>query len=414
MSKPLALDQHQKEAVNKLTRGKILVGGVGSGKTRTALAWAYSRICGGTIATNETETWKKPTNPKDIYVFTTAKKRDHLDWDFEALDFGISTKSEFSYSGITLHVDSYNMIQKYVHIKNVIVIFDEQKLIGNGAWVKAFYKIASQNTWILLSATPGDVWMDYVPVFVANGFFSNRTSFIRQHVVYNHHANFPKIDRYIDTESLYIYRNKLLVELPSIRHTTRHVEHVVCPYDIQQYDRVWNKRWNPYTDAPIKDLSELFVTVRKVVNTDQTRLEEIRNLLDQHPRLIVFYNFNYELDILRTLGKEFVVAEWNGHKHEPVPTTDRWVYLVQYLAGAEAWECTTTNAMAFYSLTYSHRQFEQAQGRIDRRNTKYSDLYYYVLKSYSEIDSAVWSSVKKKKNFSESAFVKKKNIVFEP
>ena len=418
MLKSIELDGPQITAMKNLSRGKILAGDVGSGKSRTALAWAYIRECGGTVYWEGVSKWTPPRRVKDIYIFTTAKKRDSLEWDREAFDFGIGRDRTLSPSGIALTVDSYNNLDKYTDLSDSIVIFDEQRLVGNGAWVKAFYKIAAQNDWILLSATPGDVWLDYIPVFVANGFYKNRSEFMRRHVVYSHFSKFPKVDHYVEEGVLRRLRRDLLVELPHKRHTNRIKKFVNCTFDEELYKKAWKDRWNPYTDLPIKDAAELFSVVRKVVNSDSSRLEAILELLAAHGKLIVFYNFNYELEGLRSLISRLPpsveIAEWNGQKHQELPKSESWLYLVQYIAGAEAWECTETNAMAFYSLTYSHRIFEQAQGRIDRRNTPFTDLYYYILKSQSMIDKSIWATLTKKKNFSESAFARRMGVVFDP
>jgi hypothetical protein len=151
----------------------------------------------------------------------------------------------------------------------------------------------------------------------------------------------------------------------------------------------------------MKDVAEMFRVLRYITNTDPTRLSSVRTLMKTHPKLIVFYNFDYELELLRQLSDTAIVAEWNGHKHEEIPDSDSWVYLVQYIAGAEAWNCTATDAMCFYSLTYSYKNFEQAQGRIDRLDTPFSALFYYVLKSSALIDRMILNSLKQKKSFNE-------------
>lgn len=488
------LHPHQKKAVSELHNGSILVGDVGVGKTITSMAYYME---------NEA--------PRDIYVITTAKKRNSLDWEKEAAAFGVGKSKDATVAGV-LTVDSWNNIRKYKDIENAFFIFDEQRIVGSGSWAKAFIKIAKKNHWILLTATPGDTWMDYIPVFVANGFFKNRSEFLEEHVIYNRYSKFPKVDRYMQVGKLVKMRYSVLVEMPYLRHTVRHTKTIIVDHDKELFERVLEKRWHVYEQRPLRDVAELFLVMRKVVNSDSSRIRKIRTLMEDHPKLIVFYNFDYELEALRTLrdsvstepipkpagttssipmspnsqasssavpvanasstrngrkGKSstttstktsgfetdmpnvedassatrsvtdstppktspsfaiaegngpengtkpqasnpspsFTVAEWNGHKHEPIPKTDRWVYLVQYVAGAEGWNCTDTDAMVFYSLTYSYKIWHQAHGRIDRLNTPFSRLYYYVLMSNSMIDKAVWKSLTSKQSFHESRFL---------
>ena len=383
----MELYPHQKIAVEKLKNGSILWGGVGTGKSMAAVAY-----------------YMKAEKPKDIYVITTAKKRDSLDWEKEFVAYGIGKAKDATVAGV-LTVDSWNNIGKYTEVKDGFFILDEQRLVGSGAWANAFIKIAKHNRWIMLSATPGDTWLDYIPVFVANGFYKNRTAFKREHVIYNNYSKFPKVDRYTNVGRLVRLRNDILVEMPYLKHTTRHSKIIPVDYDKEIFDRVLKKRWHVFEERPIKNVPELFYTIRKVVNSDPSRFLAIRRLMENHPKLIVFYNFDYELDILRELAEDAPLAEWNGHKHEALPSGDKWVYLVQYVAGSEGWNCTATDAMVFYSLTYSYKNFHQAQGRIDRLNTGYNDLYYYTLKSKSVIDQAVGKSLASKKSFNESDFV---------
>jgi len=473
---------HQKKAVKELDNGKILLGGVGVGKSITAAAYYMAR-----------------ESPRDVYVITTAKKRDSLDWKKEFALFGVGPTKDATVAGV-LTIDSWNNIGRYVGVTEAFFIFDEQRVVGSGAWAKSFIKIARANRWILLSATPGDTWLDYVPVFVANGFYKNQTEFKREHVVYSSYTKFPKVERYISTGKLLRYRDQLLVDMPYPRHTVRHTHIVEAAYDEDLIETVLKRRWNVFEDQPLKDVAEMFRVGRRVVYSDPSRLETVKCLMKKHKRLIVFYNFDYELEQLRTLawrpesngtstqtfpstpgttsstdtylthaafpdeetsrlndlligesvripqrvstesswqgssnptlssasaatpsslprspqdgsmstttitdgGSDFQVAEWNGHKHQEVPETDRWIYLVQYVAGAEGWNCTSTDAMVMYSLTYSYKNWEQAYGRIDRLNTPFVDLHYYVLKSKSFVDNAVWKALSHKESFNES------------
>lgn len=402
------LGEHQIKARAEIKNGSIVKGGVGSGKTRVALAYWFITVCQGTLPINGRGTFGEMKTPTDLYVITTAKKRDNFDWFTEAAPFGISSDPATSVGPVRMIVDSWNNIAEYVDVKDAFFIFDEQRLVGAGTWTKAFIKIAKQNQWIMLSATPGDTWMDYIPVFVAHGFYKNRTEFIRTHVVYNTFRQFPQVDHYVETARLERYRQQIIVEMPYERHTTRHVQNVLVEYNTELFDLVAKKRWHIYEDRPIRDIQEFGSVMRKLVNSDASRLGEVMKLLESHPRLIIFYNFNYELELLRTLQHvlNIAVAEWNGHKHEEIPDTDEWIYLVQYTAGAEGWNCVTTDTMVFWSLNHSYKIWEQSKGRIDRLNTPFTDLWYYVFRSNSPVDNRIVKSLATKRDFNMVTFSK--------
>jgi hypothetical protein len=350
--------------------------------------------------------------PKDLYIITTARKRDTLEWEGEMLPFLLYTKEGVNLYSNKVVVDSWNNIKKYVGVTDAFFIFDEQRVVGSGTWVKSFLKITKDNQWILLSATPGDTWQDYIPVFVANGFYKNKTEFVREHIVYSRFSKFPKVDRYIGTGRLIRLRDNILVNMDFDRPTVSHHEDIWSTYDADKYKELGKSRWNPYTNEPIVNAAELCYIWRKLVNTDNSRQVALLEIVEKHPKAIIFYNFDYELDLLKELfvpmadTEQFEIAEWNGHKHQPVPTCESWVYLVQYNAGAEGWNCITTDTIIFYSQNYSYKIMAQSAGRIDRMNTPYTDLYYYHLKSHSPIDLAISRALKDKKKFNESRFVK--------
>lgn len=402
----IQLRDYQEEAIRNMKNGCILCGGVGSGKSRTSLAY-YFRECGGGWANR---TYTPMSKPKDLYIITTARKRDTLEWEGELVPFLISKDPELSrYPDMKVVIDSWNNVQKYSNVYGAFFIFDEQRVVGKGAWVKAFLKIAKHNKWILLSATPGDTWMDYIPVFVANGFYRNRTEFINEHVIYRWiNKSYPTIDRFVNTGKLIRLRNSILVNMDFKRETISHHEDVYVRYDISKYKDAVRTRWDPFKDQPIEQASGLCYVLRRIVNEDDSRQVALMEIFEKHPRLIIFYNFNYELKLLKTIfGSTGVkVAEWNGLSHQPIPEGDTWVYLVQYTAGAEGWNCIKTDTIVFYSQHYSYKITHQAAGRIDRLNTPYTDLYYYHLKTRSGIDLAISKALQQKKTFNETKFVK--------
>ena len=405
----IQLYDYQLDAVNRMKNGCILCGGVGSGKSRTSLAYYYKEQ-GGILGTKNYNKMKKP---KDLYIITTARKRDTLEWEGELAPLLLSTSPDVNLYKNKVVIDSWNNIKKYADVQDAFFIFDEQRVVGKGAWVKAFLKIAKHNRWILLSATPGDTWTDYIPVFVANGFYKNKTEFINSHVIYRWiNKSYPKIDRYVATGRLIRLRNEILVDMDFARKTNAHHEDIYVNYDVSKYRDVMRNRWDPYKDEPIVNASRLCYILRRVVNCDDSRIVALMEILEKHPRVIIFYNFDYELELLKNLaygdydGKETEIAEWNGHVHQPVPTGDSWIYLVQYTAGAEGWNCITTDTIIFFSQNYSYKIMQQSAGRIDRLNTPYLDLYYYHLKSRSGIDLAISKALKQKKQFNASRFVK--------
>lgn len=414
----------QRAAVQKMHNGCILCGGVGSGKSRTSLSYYYIQN-GGNLENPVSVTYNEVYHEndyvfeytpmddsiiKDLYVITTARKRDTLEWEGELIPFLLSTNPEHNGYKNKVVIDSWNNISKYAEVTDAFFIFDEQRVVGKGAWVKSFLKIAKSNQWILLSATPGDKYEDYIPVFIANGFYKNRTEFSREHLVYSHFTKFPKVERYINTGRLIRLRDRLLVDIDYHPKTVSHHEDVWCDYDILTYKGILKNRRNIFNnDQPIKNVSELCQALIRVTNSDESRSIRVLELFEKHPKAIIFYNYDYELEILKNLayGPDVEIAEWNGHAHQPIPECDSWVYLVQYNAGAEGWNCITTDTIIFYSQNYSYRIMEQARGRIDRMNTPFDDLYFYHLKSHSGIDLAISRALKNKKKFNESMFASK-------
>lgn len=403
----MELRDYQLEAIGKMKNGCILNGGVGSGKSLTSLSYYYLQNGGSFEFLSGKDYIPMPNPPKDLYIITTARKRDTFEWEGEMSHFLLSTHEELNKYDNKVIVDSWNNIQKYKDIEDAFFIFDEQRVVGSGAWVKAFLKIAKQNQWILLSATPGDTWSDYIPVFIANGFYKNKTEFMREHAVFSRFSKYPKIEKYIGTGRLIRQRREILVDMKFERETVQHHYDIYVTYDNKLYKDVMKRRWDIWNDEPIVNASGLCYALRKIVNSHESRSTKLLELFETHQKMIVFYNFDYELEILKSLyfGEGVIVAEWNGHKHEPTPTGNQWVYLVQYTAGAEGWNCITTDTIVFYSLNYSYKIMHQSAGRIDRLNTPYKDLHYYYLKTRSGIDLAIERALNDKRKFNESSFI---------
>ena len=402
MTKPFLYD-YQMDAVNRMKNGCILNGGVGSGKSRTGLYY-YFKEQGGSINPD----YVPMKNPRDLYIITTAMKRDSLEWEGELAYFLLSKDPELNYYTNKVVIDSWNNIQKYKNVNCAFFIFDEDRVTGKGKWVKAFLNIARKNKWIILSATPGDTWEQYIPVFVANGFYKNKTEFSREHIIYSRFTKYPKIDRYIGTGKLIRLRNQILIDMDFSRKTIAHHEDIYVKYDVMKYKDAMRTRWDPFKNEPIQQASGLCYVLRRIVNEDESRQVALLEIFEKHPKIIIFYNFDYELNILKGLyyGNDCEIAEWNGHEHQLIPQSKKWVYLVQYAAGCEGWNCIKTDTIVFYSQNYSYKVLAQASGRIDRLNTPFRDLYYYHLKTRSGIDLAISKALSEKKQFNETRWVK--------
>lgn len=399
---------YQLDAIRKMHNGCILCGGVGSGKSRTSLAYYYSRMGGDLYDTSKK--FSMMTHPKDLYIITTARKRDTAEWSVDMAPFLLSPHPDANEYDNQVIVDSWNNIEKYVNVKDSFFIFDEQRVVGYGKWAKTFIKIARNNEWVLLSATPGDKWEDYMAVFIANGFYRNKSEFEYYHIVYNPRTTFPQVLQYINVELLIQHRDELLVDMDFKRKTTSHHEEIAVGYDGELITQVIKTRRN-LEGEPIENAAQFCSVLRQITFSDESRVVALLELIEKHPTAIIFYNYDFELDILKSVdyGDDVEIAEWNGHKHEPVPTSSKWVYLVNYAAGAEGWNCITTDTIIFYSQNYSWRIMNQAQGRIDRLNTPYMNLWYYHLVSRSPIDRTITRALKTKGRFNEERFYKSFN-----
>ena len=407
MGRKIKLYPHQQKAVDLLQNGSILCGGVGSGKSLTSVAYYYNKVCEGPLEQGVISKFGKMKKPIDLYIITTARKRDTFEWDAELLPFLLTSSADVpKYNNVKVTVDSWNNVAKYVDVKDAFFIFDEQRVVGYGKWARSFIKITKKNKWILLTATPGDTWTDYIPVFIANGFYKNKTAFTREHVVYNRYTKYPKIDRFLGVQRLERLRDSIIVHMKYEKQTVPHSKTILLSHDKDKEKQVLVNRWDIFKEKPIQNVAGVCYILRRVTNTDQRRIDELKKLIRKHPKTIIFYNFNYELELLREVAKDLGVkqTEWNGHKHEPIPKTKRWVYLVQYTAGAEGWNCIETDTIIFYSQNYSYKTMIQAAGRIDRMNTPFKDLYYYYLRSSAKIDIAIAKALKTKKNFNVRTF----------
>ena len=408
----IILKPFQENCLERLSTGKVLAADTGAGKSIMSLAWYLSKECASDEHSLKSgaKAWTLYHGSPDLYIITTPKKRDSEEWESDLSKFNlVKGRNSKEMGEVNIFIDSWNNIKKYTEIKNSVFIFDEQRAVGSGTWAKSFVKIAKQNHWIMLSATPGDTWSDWCPLMIAKGYYPNRTAFFNKHAVYNPYVKYREIIRWDNTDELEYYRSKMLVTCRMEKKTTRHFEEVIADcsnkYEVK---RAYKERTNPKTGEPFKSASELCAYTRNIINTDPTRSAVGLKIIQMYDRIIIFYTLTDELEGIKwacnKAGRKMYF--YNGEIHDQVPTGNNWAYIVQYTAGSEAWNCTTCNAMLFWDLTYSYKQFKQATGRIDRLNTPYSDLYYYAIRSYMPLDLAIRRALREKKDFNSRGFLK--------
>lgn len=385
---------HQRDAIRKISNGNVVVGATGSGKSLVGLVYYYTNILEGSV-----EPFRKPTKSVSLYIITTATKRDSLDWNSECAEFALSTNQEASVNGIKVVIDSWNNIKKYKDIRGGFFLFDEQKTTGYKRWSKIFIRIAKNNRWILITATPSDRWMDLLSVFIANGFYKNKRDFVNQHVTYNPYVKYPSITGYRNVNKLRILKKRIFVIIDYQSPSIIENKVISVDYDVDALTQIEKTEWNPFTDSPIINLSEFASVLRRSLNSHPSRINEAIRIRNTVKKLIVFYNFNFELEILKHGYSGIKIGELNGHRHDALPVGSDWVYLVQYNSGNEAWECFTTNHMLFYSLNYSFRIMTQAKGRINRLTSGFNYMYYYYLVSNHWLDKGIQKALNKKRDF---------------
>ena len=109
---------------------------------------------------------------------------------------------------------------------------------------------------------------------------------IRSHVIFNRFVKYPKVEAYIDTWKLTENRQKILVHMHYEKKTKHVIKLMYASYDESLYKFVSEKRWNVYTDKPIKNISELCYVWRKIVNDDKSREDIIGRIIEEKRKVI--------------------------------------------------------------------------------------------------------------------------------
>lgn len=144
---------------------------------------------------------------------------------------------------------------------------------------------------------------------------------------------------------------------------------------------------------------------RQLCNSKDKQQAFIDLINSINDRVVVFYNFDSELDTLKTLVKDRPIAEVNGHTNteQIYHDNDNCVLFVQYQAGARGLNLQDGNKIIYYSLTLSSDLFEQSKKRIHRIGTKYP-CFYWILQTKDSVEESIYKSLNRQEDYNEELF----------
>ena len=388
----IKLLKYQEEAIQKLHSGSVLYGATGSGKSLTGLAY-YMRC------------WSH----LDLYIITTSKKRNAGEWEEEIAKLGCPPPKA---------IDSWNRLKNYRMVSDAFFLFDEHKVGGHGKWAQSMITIAKKNKWILLTATPGDVWDDYASIFIANEFVKNKTTWNEDFCIFDRISKYPKIIGYQREDVLKNMRDAVLV--PMEYQSEKVPIPYVIPYKVDHEEEAYvlarRKSLRHPEMRAFRNTSAMFAYMRMNLPDKESKIQALADVLKKEPKAIIFYNFTPEKYEIENAARQVNIPffQYNGQIKDNVPDGDTWVYAVQYTAGAEAWNCITCRTVIFYSMNYSYKVMTQAKGRIDRCNSPFDELhYYYFISPDFEIDQEILNALTRKEKFNEEALANKHFIGYQ-
>ena len=139
---------------------------------------------------------------------------------------------------------------------------------------------------------------------------------------------------------------------------------------------------------------------------NQDKLDALKDLIDStEDRLIIFYNFNDELEAIKLLCDDRPISVVNGSKKDLQAYNEcsNSITLVQYQSGSMGLNLQLANKIIYFTPTLSSELFEQSKKRIHRIGQE-QPCFYYLLKC--GIENRIYDVLSMRKDYTDALFEK--------
>lgn len=318
-------------------------------------------------------------------------------------------------------------------LKDFTLMLDESSLIQNENSKRSKFilkKLQPKNV-ILLSGTPtGGKYERLWSQLHLLGWNIKKKTFYNQYVDYHYEDNegFPLmiIDGYKNEERLkrkmrqhgcHFLKTDEVFDLPEQIHQTIGVQ-TTKDYRIFRKDCIVNTLVGDDYSEYIELIGD--TTLTKMLYERQlcgqynpAKLEAFRDLVEStNDRLIVFYNFNDELEKLSRIAWENhrPVAVVNGKQKDLLPYENApdSITFIQYQAGAMGLNLQKANKIVYFTPPLSSELFEQSKKRIHRIGQEKTCFYYY-LTCKGSIEEKIYRTLAMRRDYTDKLFEESNN-----
>ena len=124
-------------------------------------------------------------------------------------------------------------------------------------------------------------------------------------------------------------------------------------------------------------------------------------------RVIIFYNFNTELEALRKVLFDRTISIVNGQVKDlkAYENNDNSVTLIQYQAGAMGLNLQMANRIIYFSLPERSELFEQSKARICRIGQE-KQCYYHIMMCHKSVEEKIYECLLMRKDYTDELFRK--------